>query len=138
MYEQICVDPDDVHRMMFSMPHGMYNSNTMQQGDCNAPCTFQHALTWELQGEIGRRLHVWFNDIFTSTSLVENHNKALLWLYNRLKGAKFYISQKKFQPFAPILDVLGSHMDEQGIHTQVDKMEKICNWQEPVDHTGVL
>ena len=127
-YEQIHVDPDDIHRTMFSMPHGTYNSNTMQQGDCNAPCTFQHALTWELRGEIGRHLHVWFDDIFTSTSSVENHNKALLWLYNHLKGAKFYISQKKFQPFAPILDILGSCMDEQGIHTQVDKMEKICNW----------
>src|SRR6266705_6343135 len=112
-YEQICMDPDNIHRTMFSMPHGMYNSNMMQQGDCNTPCTFQHALTWELQGEIGRRLHVWFNDIFTSTSLVENHNKALLWLYNCLKGAKF-------QPFAPILDVLGSHVDEQGIHAQAD------------------
>jgi len=69
---------------------------------------------------------------------VENHNKALLWLFTRLKGAKFYISWKKFQLFAPILDVLGSRMDEQGIHAQADKMEKIRNWREPVDHTGVL
>src|SRR6266705_51100 len=46
--------------------------------------------------------------------------------------------RKKFQPFAPVLDILGSHMDEQGIHAQSDKMEKIRNWQEPVDHTGVL
>src|SRR6266436_6109597 len=110
VYEQICMDPDDVHRTTFSTPHGTYNSNTMQQGDCNAPCTFQRALTWEIRGEIGRRLHVWFDDIFTSTSLVENHNKALLWLLTRLKGAKFYISRKKFQPFAPILDILGSRM----------------------------
>src|SRR6266571_1638215 len=52
--------------------------------------------------------------------------------------AKFYISRKGFQPFALVLDVLGSCMDEQGIHAQSDKMEKIRNWQEPVDHTGVL
>ena len=59
-------------------------------------------------------------------------------MLTRLKGVKFYISRKKFQPFAPILDVLGSHVDEQGIHAQADKMEKIRNWREPVDHTGVL
>src|SRR6266705_3611180 len=137
-YEQIHVKPNDVPRMTFSTPQGMYNSNTMQQGDCNAPCTFQRALTWELRGEVSWRLHIWFDDIFTSTSSVENHNTALLWLYNRLKQAKFYISRKKYQPFALVLDILGSCMDEQGIHMQLDKMEKIRNWQEPVDHTGVL
>src|SRR6266705_1318005 len=46
--------------------------------------------------------------------------------------------RKKFQPFVLVLDILGSRMDEQGIHMQSDKMEKIRNWQEPVDHTGVL
>src|SRR6266705_2598616 len=124
-YEQICVEPNDIPRTTFSTPQGMYNSNTMQQGNCNAPCTFQRALTWKLRGEVGQRLHIWFDDIFTSTSSVENHNTALLWLYNRLKQAKFYISRKKFQPFALVLDVLGSCMDEQGIHMQLDKMEKI-------------
>ena len=52
-YEQIHVEPNDVPKTMFSMPQGMYNSNTMQQGDCNAPCMFQRALTWELRGEVG-------------------------------------------------------------------------------------
>ena len=52
-YEQICIEPNDIPRMTFSMPQGMYNLNTMQQGDCNAPCTFQRALTWELRGEVG-------------------------------------------------------------------------------------
>ena len=137
-YEQIRVDPNDVPRTTFSTPQGTYNSNTMQQGDCNAPCTFQRALTWELRGEVGRRLHIWFDDIFTSTSSVKNHNEALLWLHRRLKKAKFYISRKKFQPFAPVLDVLGSRVDEQGIHAQSDKMEKIRSWRVPEDHTGVL
>src|SRR6266581_3758628 len=73
-YEQMCVEPDNIPRTMFSMPQGMYNLNTMQQGDCNAPCTFQRALTWELRGEVSQRLHIWFDDIFTSTSSVENHN----------------------------------------------------------------
>jgi hypothetical protein len=93
---------------------------------------------WELRGEVGWRLHVWFNNIFTGTSSRKDHNKVLLWLYNCLKQAKFYISRKKFQPFVPVLDVLGSRMDEQGIHMQSDKMEKIWNWHEPKDHTGVL
>jgi hypothetical protein len=52
-YEQIHIETNDLYKTMFSMPQGMYNSNTMQQGDCNTPCTFQRALTWELRGEVG-------------------------------------------------------------------------------------
>src|SRR6266581_1120163 len=51
-YEQICVEPNDVPRTTVSTPQGMYNLNTMQQGNCNAPCTFQRALTWELGAKL--------------------------------------------------------------------------------------
>ena len=67
-------------------------------------------------------MHIWFDNIFTGTSSVKDHNTVLLWLHHRLKEAKSYISRKKFQLFVP---VLGSCADEQGIHMQLDKMEKI-------------
>ena len=137
-YKQICIEIADVLQTTFSTPQGAYISNTMQQGNCNAPCTFQRALTWELRKEIGHKVHVWFDDIFTSTDTVSKHNRALLWLFNCLHQAKFYISQKKFQAFMPIMDVLGCQVDKHGIHAQLDKMEKIRHWREPTDHTGVL
>ena len=45
MYKQICTVPEDVHKSAFATIYGMYVSHTMQIGDCNAPATFQHAMT---------------------------------------------------------------------------------------------
>jgi len=45
MYKQILTVPKDVHKSAFATVYGTYMSHTMQIGDCNAPATFQHAMT---------------------------------------------------------------------------------------------
>jgi len=44
-YEQIRVEPQDVWKMAFVTIYGTFVSHTMQQGDCNAPATFQRLMT---------------------------------------------------------------------------------------------
>ena len=44
-YEQIRVRPKDVPKTAFAMIFGMFVSLVMQQGDCNAPSTFQRLMT---------------------------------------------------------------------------------------------
>ena len=45
-YEQIHIEPECIKFSGFSTPYGTFESNVMQQGDCNAPSTFQRVLTW--------------------------------------------------------------------------------------------
>lgn len=45
-YEQIRVNPDNVWKTVFSTIDGTCVSHIMQQGDCNAPSTFQQLMTW--------------------------------------------------------------------------------------------
>ena len=45
-YEQIRVEPADVWKTVFASPLGTYMSHVMQQGNCNAPVTFQCLMTW--------------------------------------------------------------------------------------------
>ena len=40
-YEQVHVEPEDVKKTAFSTVFSMFLSQVMQQGDCNAPATFQ-------------------------------------------------------------------------------------------------
>ena len=54
-----------------------------------------------------------------------------------LKDEKLYISKKKFDPFAPVLDILGCKVDTHGVHTDSDKLAKLRDWQVPMDHTEV-
>src|SRR5258707_2442792 len=83
-------------------------------------------------------VHAWFDDIFTGTNTVKQHNKCLLWVYTHLKDKKLYISKKKFDPFAPVLDILGCKVDAQGVHADSDKLAKLRDWHTPKDHTEVL
>ena len=48
-YEQIRIEPDFIQHTGFSMPYRTFESNVMQQGDCNAPSMFQRVLTWVLR-----------------------------------------------------------------------------------------
>ena len=43
-YEQVCVEPEDVKKTAFSTIFGTFLSQVMQQGDCNAPTTFQQLM----------------------------------------------------------------------------------------------
>ncbi len=45
-YEQIRVEPADVEKTAFALVFGTFVSHTMQQGDCNAPATFQRLMMW--------------------------------------------------------------------------------------------
>src|SRR5260370_3001914 len=110
----------------------------MQQGDCNAPSTFQCVLTWVFHDQIGMDIHVWFDDIFIGMDTIQEHNQHLLWVYEHLKEEKLYISCKKFDPYAQVLDILGCKVDSNGIHMDLDKLSKIRNWRMPKDHIEVL
>ena len=59
-------------------------------------------------------------------------------LYTHLRDKKLFISKKKFDPFAPVLDILGCKVDAHGVHVDLDKLTKLRNWHVPADHMEVL
>ncbi len=63
---------------------------------------------------------------------------SMTFLYLHLKEEQLYISHKKFEPFAPVLDILGCKVDTYRVHTNSDKMAKVRNWAIPRDHNKVL
>src|SRR5260370_38631906 len=81
---------------------------------------------------------MWFDDIFTGTDSVLKHNEKLMWVYLHLKEEQLYISWKKFEPFAPILDILGCKVDMYGVHADSDKMAKVRNWATLKAHSELV
>ena len=45
VYKQICICNEDVPKTAFATIFSMFMSQVMQQGDCNAPSTFQRLMT---------------------------------------------------------------------------------------------
>jgi hypothetical protein len=85
VYEQICMEPSDVHKTAFATVYGTYVSNVMQQGDCNTPSTFQRNMNHIFHDYIGIFLHVYLDDIFVYNKSVEKHQKHLELVFAHIR-----------------------------------------------------
>ena len=91
-YEQICVCDEDVPKTAFATIFGTLVSRVMQQGDCNAPSTFQRLMTFVFRDFVARFVHVYLDDIFIYSSSIEEHEEHLAQVFQKLWEAQLYLS----------------------------------------------
>ncbi len=137
-YFQIRVEPEDENHTAFKTPDGqMYNSRVMQQGDCNSPSTFMRIINYILQAFLGIFVFVYLDDIFIYSDTLEDHIDHIKQVCLKLREHQLYASAKKSQFFADKLEILGHYIDNQGIHADPSKIEKIINWPTPTSRKKV-
>ena len=115
-YEQIPVELGDIWKTVFATVLGTFESLVMQQGDCNAPATFQqlmNSIFWEY---IGRFMHAYLNDIFVFSNLVEEHQSHLKLVFNKLREHELYLHADKCELYAEKLECLRHMIDDLGLH----------------------
>src|ERR1700721_101977 len=98
--DQICIEPSDVWKTVFSTVYGTFVSHTMQQGDCNTPATFQRLMMVIFQEFIGRFVHVYLDDIFLYSNLIEEHEKHPELVFNKLRKVQLYLEESKFDLYS--------------------------------------
>src|SRR5256884_1469218 len=137
-YFQIRVEPEDEKHTAFKTPDGqMYNSRVMQQGDCNSPSTFMRIINYILQSFLGIFVFVYLDDIFIYSDTLKDHIDHIKQVCLKLREHRLYASAKKSQFFADKLEILGHYIDNQGIHADPSKIEKIMNWPTPTSRKKV-
>ena len=94
----------------------------MQMGDCNAPSTIQQLMTAIFQDFLGRFVHVYLDDIFIYSQSIREHIEHIMKVLQQLKELQFYLSKSKLDLFSDKTDCLGHVIDDNGIHTKLDKM----------------
>src|SRR5436305_14677777 len=110
------------------MPDGqMYNSRVMQQGDCNLPSIFMQIINYILQAFLGIFVFVYLDNIFIYSDILEDHIDHIKQVCLKLHEYQLYTSAKKSQFFANKLKILSHYIDNQGIHADPLKIEKIIN-----------
>ena len=92
-YEQIRIEAADIWKTAFSTIYGTAVSHVMQQGDCNAPSTFQRLMTWIFREYIGVFVHVYLDDIFVFLNLIKEHEGHLELVFSRLREQKLFLSK---------------------------------------------
>src|SRR6266481_5383679 len=68
------------------------DQDTMQQGDCNAPSTFQRLMTAVFHEYIAQFVHVYLDDIFIYSSSIDEHKEHLSKVFDNLQSAQLYLS----------------------------------------------
>jgi hypothetical protein len=90
-YEQVRVVEEDVWKTAFSTIYGTFVSHVMQQGDCNAPATFQRLMTHILRTCIGRTAHAYIDDIFVFSNTLEDHERHLREVLDILRREHLFV-----------------------------------------------
>ena len=64
---------------LFNMPDGMMVSHVMQQGDCNAPTTYQTLMSHLFSDYIGKFVEAYLDDVIIFSDTLEEHIEHV-WL----------------------------------------------------------
>ena len=95
-------------------------------------------MTVIFRDHIGHCVYIYLNDIFIYSDTLEDHERHLRIVFNELEKADFYLEQEKCDLYAEKLDCLGHIIDHKGVHTDRDKMSRICGWRTPGDFKGTI
>jgi hypothetical protein len=110
----------------------------MQQGDCNAPATFQCIMVHIFRDHLGKFVHVYLDDIFVYSMSWREHQEHLKIVFTILRDQVFYLSKAKVDAYSKRMDCLGHIIDDTGIHAETDKLERIRNWRKPRNYKDVI
>ncbi|KAJ8481441.1 hypothetical protein ONZ45_g15313 [Pleurotus djamor] len=134
-YEQIRIIPAHVSRTTVTTPDGNMQSLVMQQGDCNAPATYQALMNHLFAPYIGIFMYVYLDDIIIFSDTLEDHIKHVKIVIDILKKEKLYLAAHKLHFLCKELRVLGRVVDKEGIRMDPDKVDSVLKWKVPTNRT---
>ena len=134
-YHNIRIEPDSVKHSTFLCHKGYFNSHVMQQGDCNAPATMMKCMQEILKAHLYKDLIVYLDDIIIASKTYDDHVRVLKEVLTTLEQEKFLLNKKKCHFFADRLEILGHVINQQGLHTDPNKISLIKNYPQPETRT---
>lgn len=132
-YEQIRVKPEHVPRTAVTTPDGNIVSNVVQQGDCNAPATYQALMNHLFSNYIGVFMDVYLDDILIYSDTLEEHVEHVKIVLSILHREKLYLSPDKLQFLIDQLEILGHIVDSEGIRMDPHKVDTVLAWKTPTN-----
>ena len=134
-YEQIRVITEHIPCTAVTTPDGNMVSLVVQQGDCNAPATYQALMNHIFGMYIGIFMDVYLDDIIIYSDTLEEHVEHVTIILNILKREKLYLSEKKLRFLCKEVKILGRIVTNDGIRMDPEKVDGILNWKVPTNRT---
>ena len=103
----------------------------------NAPATFQRMMDTALRGLINRHCFVYLDDIIIFRQSIEEHNKNLAIILQKLRELGLKIQPDKCEFLKPELEYLGHIVTAKGVKPNPRKIEAVKNFKQPTNPTEV-
>ena len=132
-YEQIRIKPEHVERSAVTMPDGIMLSLVIQQGDCNAPATYQALMNHLFSSYIGCFMDIYLDYIMIYSDTLGEHVKHVKLVLDILHREKLYLSWSKLHFIAPELKLLGQIIYNEGIRMDSEKVDSVMKWKVPMN-----
>lgn len=130
-FHQIKMDPEDSPKTAFSTPSGHYQYSRMPFGLKNAPSIFQRLMNTVLSGIQNYRCFVYLDDIVIHADTLENHNKRLKEVFEKLSTFNLKIQPDKCEFFRREVMYLGHLITEFGVKPDEKKVCAVTDFPIP-------
>ena len=94
------------------MVFGTFESNVMQQGNCNAPATFLRLMTTIFHDVIGIFVYAYLDDLFVFSNMLEDHEKHLEYIFQTLQKNHLFLEKEKCDLYSTSMECLGHLVDD--------------------------
>ena len=136
-FHQISMEPNSKKYTGFSTPDGHFQYRRMPFGLKNAPARFQRMMNNAPQGLIGKHCFVYLDDIIIFGTTIEEHNRNLAIVFQRLRETELKLQPDKCEYLKPELEYLGHLITAEGIRPNPSKLEAVKNFKMPGNVTEV-
>lgn len=109
----------------------------MPFGLCNAPATFERLMETVLSGLQWQVCLIYLDDVIVYGKTFEEMLHNLELVFEKLRAAGLKLKARKCTLFSKQVKYLGDVMSEEGVETDVEKVEAVRKWPEPVNKTQV-
>uniref|UniRef100_A0A669BQ97 Gypsy retrotransposon integrase-like protein 1 n=1 Tax=Oreochromis niloticus TaxID=8128 RepID=A0A669BQ97_ORENI len=122
---------EDKEKTAFICPLGFYQFERMPQGITGAPATFQRLIEKAVGDMHVLEALVYLDDIIVFGRTLEEHEKRLFKVLDRLEEVGLKVSIDKCQFCRPQVKYVGHIVSTNGIATDPEKVEVVKHWKVP-------
>ena len=123
-YYQIELSEDDMNKTAFITKYGLFEYRRMPFGLCNAPATFQRAMSPILRGLEWGEVLAYLDDIIILGKSFEDSMKNLMTVFERFRSHNLKLKAKKCQFFKRKVIFLGKQISSEGVFLSPPNMTK--------------
>ena len=136
-YSQVKVAEEDVAKIAFITPMGLWEHVRMPFGLANSPATWQRLISCVFRDDISEILLVYLDDIIVFSSSLDQHLERLEIVFQRLRAHELKLKAEKCHLFKEKVPFLGHIVSSDGVRPDPGKIRVVSDWPTPTTLKGL-